>query len=226
MQRTLEGVPCIARARSAVAAGGRLVRSAPLALSFAALLLATTIALRHFVANDDAVLRWASSNIDNLATQPIRALVVSAAFLPDQLWLPVAAAIGVVLVPLERRFGGLRTLLVVASGHVLATLATEGGVAVGLALGVLPGRDASRLDVGISYGLWAAASAALVLLPRRRRIALAAVGALAVLAPLALDPGMTTAGHALSFAIGLGWWPVLLRARRPESPDAGHIVPL
>ena len=37
-------------------------------------LLGTTIVQRHFISNDDALLRWASTNIDNMTTAPIRSL--------------------------------------------------------------------------------------------------------------------------------------------------------
>ncbi len=208
------------RWRGAAAAGRRALSRAPLASGFAVVLLGTTIALRHLVSDDQAVLHWASTNIDNLATRPLRVIVTSALFLPGEFWLPYAAAIGLTMAPLERRYGPLRTLAVFLSGHVLATLITEGGVAAGIAAGMLPVSEAGQLDVGVSYGIWTSAGAALLLVPRRWRLPVGVGTALAVLVPLLLDPDMTTIGHTLCFAIGLAWWPVLRRtpARRAARP--------
>lgn len=188
------------------------LRRAPGTTAFAVVLLGTTVALRGFVADQEALLRWASTNLDNLATRPVRSMVVSALFLPEMIWLPYAVAIAMIMVPFERRFGSLRTMSVFVSAHVLATLVTEGGVAAGIRLGVLPAGEAGQLDVGISYGLWACGGAALLLVPPRWRLAVGTGAAIGTAVPLILQHDMTTTGHALSFLIGLAWWPVLRRA--------------
>jgi len=189
------------------------LRRTPFATSLAATLLASTILLRYVVSDDQDVLRWASTNLDNLTTRPIRSMVFSAFLLPGERWLPYAGAIAAIVAPLERRVGAIRVLAVFASGHVIATLLTEGGVAVGIETGLVPARASAQMDVGVSYGLWAVGGAALALLPRRWRIALVttAVGVVTVLL-LTDHDHMTAAGHALSLAIGMASGPYLLQS--------------
>lgn len=121
------------------------------------------------------------------------------------------------MAPLERRIGVRRVVLVFLSGHVLATLLTELPVAGGIALGWLPAAAADRLDVGVSYGMYAVIAASAGLLLPRLRWALS-LGLLSwVLSALLLDTDMTAAGHVLSVLIGLGWQPVIKRRVRPLS---------
>jgi hypothetical protein len=189
------------------------LRRTPFATSLATTLLASTIVLRHVVSDDQDVLRWASTNLDNLTTRPIRSMVFSAVVLPGERWLPYAGAIAAIVAPIERRVGAVRVLAVFASGHVIATLLSEGGVALGIEAGLVPAGASTQMDVGVSYGLWAVGGAALVLLPRRWRLALATAAAGAVAGLLLAEPDhMTAAGHAVSLAIGIGSWPYLRRS--------------
>ena len=98
---------------------------------------------------------------------------------------------------------------------MIATLITEGGVAAGIAFGLLPRHDLRIIDVGISYGMYACATAALVLLPKWWRVAGGSLIGLSVLIPLALAPGMTPIGHVTSVLVGLAWWPQLLNVKVP-----------
>jgi hypothetical protein len=193
------------------------MRRAPVTSSFLGVLLGTTIVQRHFVSNDDALLRWASTNIDNMTTAPIRSLLASALLLPGGYWVVYAVALGGSLGWLEARVGTLRAVGVFLSAHVLATLVTEGGVWIGVNLGDVPNAARAQLDVGVSYGMWASIAAAAVLLPRRFRAPVAALLSLGVVVPIISDYNMTAAGHVLSFAIGLAWWPVLQRRLRVRS---------
>lgn len=198
------------------------VRRAPVTAAFLAVLLVTTILLRHVIDNDVAVLRWASTNVHNLTTTPVQALVASAAFLPGGHWLLYAVVLVASLGVLERRFGSRWAVAVFASAHVLATLLTEAGVWVGIELGEVSRHALTRLDVGVSYGMFACIAAACLLVPVRWRRWLTAALALGVLVPLVADYDMTAAGHAISFAIGLAWWPILRGAARRNQPDLGR----
>lgn len=190
--------------------GALLVRSVPLTSGLLGVLLLTTIGLRS-VRHDQQVLQWASTNLDNLATRPIRSLVASALVLPSEVWLPSALALGAGLGLIERRTGSRVALAVFASAHVLVTLLTEGGVWGAIQLGGLPESATGQIDAGVSYGMYGALGAAVVLLPRQLRIpALTAVTAM-IAVPLASDVDMTTVGHLLSLGVGVAWWPVLRR---------------
>jgi hypothetical protein len=165
------------------------------------------------------LLRWASSNVHNLSTAPVRALLLSAIFLPDGDWPAALIAVLVVLVPLERRLGSLLTAAIFGSAHLLATALTEGAVWLDVRAGRLATSAQFQDDVGVSYGLCAAVAALLYFVPRPLRgyAALVLVGASGLAA--AIDANLASAGHLLSLSIGLLWWPALsLRAAARTRP--------
>jgi hypothetical protein len=162
------------------------------------------------------LLNMSSTNAMNLQTHPLQVLFLSALWLAGQHWLIYAAIFTVVMAPLERRIGSWWTVLVFASGHVLATLATELPVLWAIKAHLLPHNDAHLLDVGVSYGLAATAGALLLLLAGPARWWATAALATAILAAYIYmglgdtDSIVTTAGHLTSGAIGmLGWYPWL-----------------
>jgi hypothetical protein len=143
-------------------------------------------------------------------------LFLSALWLDGQHWLIYAAIFTVIIAPLERRIGSWWTVLVFASGHVLATLATELPVLWAIKAHLLPHNDAHLLDIGVSYGLAATAGALLLLLAAPARWWATAALAAAILAAYVYmglgdtDSIVTTAGHLTSGAIGMvGWYPWL-----------------
>jgi hypothetical protein len=190
-----------------------------MALPFSAFLMcalvATTWWIRLCGVDSDAVMDWASTDVQNLLSRPISALVTSALLVPDQDWIITIVLVAAAAIPLERRIGSLRTLAVFASGHVLATVATEGFVAVRIALGSLPDSEANRVDVGSSYGMWALFGALFFFAGRNRRyLVVLAFGYLAVQAVQSPDV-LTSCGHLLSLSIGVCWWPILRRSHSP-----------
>jgi hypothetical protein len=193
-------------------AQARGLTQAPFALALVSTLLATTVWTRLHPDHAERVLRWASTNVHNLSVAPVRSMLMSALFLPDQRWLLNACVLLAAIIPLERRLGTVRTLCVFASAHVLATLVTEGWVFFQIQVGAMPLSAEYQDDVGVSYGLFCVAAAAMFLLPRRIR-ALAVTGLVAyTVIPFVLEPDMTTTGHVLSVLIGFLWWPLLRTA--------------
>jgi hypothetical protein len=168
----------------------------------------------------DRLLLRSSTNALNLERHPIQVLIKSALWLQDEHWLVYAAIFTLVLAPLERRIGAKWTVLVFASGHVLATLATELPVLWAVRTHLLPLDDGRLLDVGVSYGFFATAGALVPMLRTPVRWWVLAALNLCVLGiylsddPTAADSIVTVAGHALSLYIGLlGWLPMLRRRR-------------
>lgn len=157
------------------------------------------------------LLAASSTDVAHLVHDPVRVLLTSAIWLPDRIWLPYAVVFVLPLAPLERRLGSRNAMGIFMSGHVLGTVLTEAPIAAAIAVGWLPVAAAHRLDVGVSYGMYAAVGAALGLLagPGRRFTVFVIAGT--VLVPLMLGPGLTTVGHVLSLAIGIAWWPILRR---------------
>lgn len=178
-------------------------------------LLTSTVLLRHLpTADARQLLAGSSTDVQHLTTTPVRVLLTSALWLPDARWLPYAVTFALFMAPLERRVGILRVALVFLSGHVLATLLTELPIAGGIALGWWPAAAAVRLDVGVSYGMYAVIAASAGLLLPRLRWTLN-VGLLTwMLSALLLDTDMTAVGHVLSVLIGLGWQPMVQRRLR------------
>jgi hypothetical protein len=199
----------LAPRRAAVSARQAITRS-PATVVLALTLLATTILLRHGVLPGD-FLQDVSTNVTNLTQVPLRVFIASALVLDGGHWIIYAVALALTLGWLERRIGSLRAVGIFASGHVLATILTEGAVWVGINAGTLPDADRDQIDVGVSYGLWTAIAAAAVLLPRRWRLVLIPVALVGVVLPAVTVHDMTSIGHLLSLSIGLAWWPYIQR---------------
>jgi lipid-A-disaccharide synthase-like uncharacterized protein len=192
-------------------------RTTPFTFWYLGLLGLTTILLHY--GRPDAVhrlLTMSSTDATNLQNHPLQALFLSALWLQDAHWLAYAAIFTIVLAPLERRIGTQWTVLVFASGHVLASLATELPVLWAVHAHVLPTMDAHLLDVGVSYGFFATAGALVLMLPTPARWWVLSLLNACVLAiyvtsdPASTDAVVTVAGHTLSLYIGMvGWLPWL-----------------
>ncbi len=186
-------------------------RESPFTFSYLCLLAAGSLTLGALDPQTRSdVLHASSTDVVHLASRPIFVLVASGLWVDNVfLFIVVAVMFGVGASALERRVGTRATLGVFLSGHVGATLATEGAVAIGVLAGALPSSALSRLDVGVSYGLAAIVAAALGLLPQRWR-----VGGVVVLwaylgGALIADPDVTAWGHLLAAGLGVAWWPGL-----------------
>jgi membrane associated rhomboid family serine protease len=197
---------------------------APFTTVYIALLGACSILLSAMgPARRDAVLQMSSTDVDHLTARPLFALVSSALWV-DGIgdFIGAAVILGIVGTILERRVGTRRIIAIFASGHVVATLLTEGSVALGVHMGLLPSGALSRIDVGISYGLAATLAAAAVLLPGRWRY----VGVLVAWAylgwPLAFTHDMTSWGHVVALGVGVAWWPILRRRRVGSGRGASY----
>jgi hypothetical protein len=199
---------------------GRIVRAYPMPLTFlglfAAMWMVQVLILppgaRH------AVIAWASTNLANLAVNPVGTMVASA-FVAEgsQGVLLLAAAIG--LFPITRRFGNLRAVALVAASHVLGTLISQGVALARLQAGLLSDSIRTIPDVGPSYVLCAALVAAFLYGHGRIRRLLALAGWCA-LAPVLLQglPALEIAavGHLVAMLAGalIGGLLLLLERRR------------
>ncbi|TDD82175.1 hypothetical protein E1293_17150 [Actinomadura darangshiensis] len=169
-----------------------------------------------------AVIAWASTNLANLAVNPVGTMVASA-FVAEgsQGVLLIAAAIG--LFPITRRFGNLRAVVLVAAAHVAATLISQGIALVRLEAGLLSDSIRTIPDVGPSYVLCAALVAAF-LYGRGRVRRLVPLAGWCALAPVLLA-GLRTldiaaVGHLVAMLTGalVGGLLLLLERRRGLVP--------
>jgi hypothetical protein len=192
----------------------------PFTFYYLLFLLGTTLFLRL---GDPALgarlLELSSTDAHNLWRRPLFALLTSAFWLSGEAWLPYAVIFTLAVAPLERRIGSWRTVGVFASGHVVATLATELPIMVAIHLGTLPRTDAHWLDIGVSYGFFTTAGALVFLLTgRARRWALLTMELFIVLFYLTDDPNtletvVTLVGHTIAAHFGLFTWGPWLRRR-------------
>jgi hypothetical protein len=198
-------------------------RTTPFAFVYVALLAAGSIVLSLLDTGDhDAVLRFSSTDVDHLSKHPMFVLVTSALWVDGVVDCVLAVLVlGIVATVLERRIGTRWVVAIFASGHVGATLLTEGSVAFGVHYGILPSTAASRLDVGVSYGLAAMLGATAGLLPRPART-IGVLGGWAYLGwPIASGLDMTSWGHVIALGIGVSWWPWLRRHEVRERDAVG-----
>ncbi|GAB3569525.1 hypothetical protein GCM10027445_21510 [Amycolatopsis endophytica] len=192
--------------------------STPFTFWYLAVLLATTGPQHLFGESVSArLLELASTDAHNLWHRPVLSLVSSALWLGDDGWLVYVVIFTLAVAPLERRIGAGWTCAVFASGHVLATLATELPVMAAIAAGWLPVTDGRWLDIGVSYGFFATAGALVPVLARRFRAAavLAIETGIVVIylidQPTSLGGIVTFAGHLIAAHIGLLGWSGWLR---------------
>lgn len=170
-------------------------------------------------AEDDrhATLLWASTNLENLADHPLRALVLSA-FLTDGdavAWT-VLAAVG--LAGVAAATGPWRAVLVAVAAHVLGTAVSEGTLGVRIARGLAPAAERGILDVGPSFVV-VGVLVATVVAGSRWWWRVAALVGFALAAPSLfdglLDGDVAALGHVTALVAGLGAGGlVLLRRRR------------
>ncbi|MFH8835618.1 rhomboid-like protein [Streptomyces lincolnensis] len=163
-----------------------------------------------------ALHQGSSTDVAHLVRMPVVVLVASALWVAGGLLSPFAVGFLVVLTALERRVGGVRTACVFLLGHVLATLATEVPVGVGVLVGYLPDSSLHRLDYGVSFGVAAGVGALGGVLPPWVRWPLLGVfGWMLVSDLVAFADPMTNWGHLIAFGIGIAVWPLV---RMPAAP--------
>jgi hypothetical protein len=167
---------------------------------------------------------WASTNVVNLGTHPVGALVASALIVNGPLldagtlitlWLGIGGALWWV----ESRRGPARAAVVFLGGHVGGTLLTALVILAAIRAGRYPDGTRTAIDVGISYGAQAALAAVVVALPGWARLPWVVF----VFGWPLLDaewsgllPDFTTIGHLVAATIGFVLAATLLRPRSPR----------
>lgn len=167
-----------------------------------------------------------STNLHNMAESPVQVLIGSAFWTDTSPLLTglTLVALPLVMVPVERWLGTGRWLVTLLVGHVGATLLTLLVTDYALRAGMLRPAIAHTADVGVSYGLFAAAGVLTYRFPRRFHRLGWALLMLSLLLVLALLLGshqeIGDLGHLSAFGLGLAMRP-LTRARRPALSPTG-----
>lgn len=186
-------------------------------LAFVGTLVGVWVTLQVRPTSVPGIVNWTSTNVHNLASHPLAAMVTSAFVTDGDSFVNLTLA-GLACGIVESRLGVRRTLAIALAGHVLATLLTEYGAAGLAALHLTGASSPERADVGVSYVMYALLAAATLLLPPRLRFPVFGLSLLSVALPFARAPGMTTTGHVLSFGLGVATL-ALLRARTSAAPQ-------
>lgn len=182
----------------------RRLHRVPVTATYAALLVAVTVALAALgPAVHDRVVGYASTNLHNLAHGRFGTLLSSAFIADDDLfyfWLPGLICL---LAAVELRWRSRRLVVMFFVGHVVTTLVVAAGLVVAVELGWLP-RSISRVaDVGVSYGVLTVVGALTAVLPARLKPVWLGWWLSGAVAVLVASNDFTDAGHALAFAVGL-----------------------
>ncbi|QES49105.1 hypothetical protein DEJ50_16115 [Streptomyces venezuelae] len=158
-----------------------------------------------------------SSNIHELDQYPIRSLVTSAFWIENPASLALYALLFEVFqAPVERWLGTLRWLVIIATAHIAATLASQKLVLMAIEDHRAPRSMAHVVDIGVSYGLAAAIGVLTYRLPHPWRWPYL-IGAVALFGiPLLTGATFTDFGHAIALAVGLLAWPL---TRHPVSRE-------
>jgi hypothetical protein len=206
-------------------------RRSPLTAAYLAVLGAVYLLVDRVLAPATAtrLLRYVSTNPENLRHHPVPSLLASALFVagplldPDTLVI-VGVGLGVCMAWVERRQGSLRTAGIFLTGHVVTTLLTVPLIAYGIATARYDPALRGGLDFGVSYGAATMAGAVTPLLPGWAR----PLWVLALLGyPLHAAvwsgglPDFTTAGHVIAGLVGLALGFAAARGRPPaQAPPA------
>jgi len=173
-----------------------------------------------------AMLWWASTDVANLHHHPVGCLVLSA-FVTNDDWYAWPLLIALALFGANQALGNWRTAVVLAAGHVIGTVVSEGIVAYRVHHGLLPASDNRILDVGPSYVVVTAIMVALLYGAWWARLAAAADLAILVFIGQ-IFAGLSTlqvaaVGHATALVTGVvaGGLLAWQRRRAPRRQPAG-----
>ena len=108
-----------------------------------------------------ALLRWASTSVQNLTHHPVASLIASA-FFPTSFLLAWPVLVALALFGATSVLGNWRTAVTCAAGQVVGTVVSEGVVGYRIGVGSLPHADRFLLDVGPSYVVVAAIAVGLL----------------------------------------------------------------
>ncbi|WP_407287234.1 rhomboid-like protein [Streptomyces sp. BP-8] len=166
-----------------------------------------------------------SSNIHELNEHPLPSLLISGFWIErPESFLLYAVMFELLHANVERWVGTWRWLLIVGGAHVAATLASQELVLLAIEGHQLPRSMTHVVDIGVSYGLAAAAGVLTYRLPPPWRY----VYLVAVLVffgiPLTTGATFTDFGHAIALVMGFAAWPLTPAAAVADAaePEAGQ----
>jgi len=206
------------RAKGWLTAAWRFVRSAPLTYLWLTVLLITTI-IQHQLGHRELhdVLIHGSTNLHELATDPLKVLFESLLWIDGRYWTPYLVLFTLFLAPAERWLGEIRWLTVGLTAHIGATYFSEGLLYLEIQHHLAPERLVHARDIGVSYFLIGMIAVLAYHIATPWRWGYLAVLIIAFTVPLIIDPNFTAIGHFSSIFIGLLFYPMARGRGRPKS---------
>ena len=196
------------------------VAGAPLTYGWLFLLTLTTIRQNQLAGRRlRMVLQHGSTNIDHLATDPLRVLFRSLLWIDGHSLVPYLLLFTLFLAPAEHWLGQLRWLTVGLSAHLLATYISEGILYYAIEDHYAPERLVYARDIGVSYFLVGVMAVLTYHIARPWCWGyLAVLFAIFGFPLLTLGRGglnFTAIGHFASILIGLCFYPMARGRNRP-----------
>ncbi|GAA0445620.1 rhomboid-like protein [Streptomyces sp. NPDC046215] len=155
------------------------------------------------------LLHRTSSNIHQLDAHPLQSLLISGFWIENPASFVVYAALfELVHANVERWAGTWRWLFTVGVAHVVATLVSQEVLLLSIEDHTLPRSMKHVVDIGVSYGLAAAAGLLAYRFPRPWRWPYLVAVVLFFAIPLCTGGTYTDIGHAIAVAVGLACRPL------------------
>ena len=211
-----------ARLKGWLAAAWRFVRSAPLTYAWLVVLLVTTIMQRLLSRRDlHHVLIHSSTNLHELATDPLHVLFYSLLWIDGHWWTPYLLLFTLFVAPAEQWLGQIRWLTVGLTAHIGATYISEGWLYLAILHHLAPERLVYARDIGVSYFMVGVIAVLAYHVASPWRWGYLAVLITVFTVPLFTDVNFTAIGHFSAIFIGLLFYP-MARARNgpPVNPTS------
>ena len=198
----------------------RFVSGAPLTYLWLILLLITTIVARHLTTRQlHSITVHDSTNIHELATDPLEVLFTSLLWIDGRYWTPYLLLFTVFLAPAEHWLGQMRWLAVGSTAHVIATYFSEGLLYLAIRHHLEPQRLVHAKDIGVSYFLVGVIAVLAFRIARPWRWGYLAILVTIFLIPLIVKLNFTGIGHFSAIFIGLCCYPMVRhRGGPPVNP--------
>jgi hypothetical protein len=221
----VQGSSAQARPKVWVTAVWRFVSNAPLTYLWLIILLITTRIARDLTKRElHRVLVHRSTNLHDLATDPLKVLFESLLWIDGRYWTPYLVLFTLFLAPAEQWLGQVRWLTVGLTAHILATYFSEGLLYLAIQYHLEPERRVHALvhakDIGVSYFLVGVIAVLAYRIATPWRWGYLAVLITIFVVPLIVKLDFTGIGHFSSIFIGLCFYPMARKRDRPPLDPA------
>jgi hypothetical protein len=198
-----------ARLKGWLVAAWRFVRSAPLTYLWLIVLLVTTI-IQHSLTRRElhTLLIHQSTNIHELATDPLEVLFTSLFWIDGRYWTPYLVLFTLFLAPAEQWLGEIRWLTVGLTAHVGATYLSESMLYLAIQHHLAPEYLVHARDIGVSYFMIGVIAVLAYRIVTPWRWGYLAILVTAFTVPLFIHLTFTAIGHFSAIFIGLLFYPM------------------